>query len=924
MMKKLSLSFFLFFGLSTFLFAQTGTITGIVKDAETGETLPYCNVFINNTTIATVTDLDGKYTLSNLEPGPIEIGFSFLGYTAETKKITLNPGGTSTVNLNMKAVVTELSDVEIKASRDKSWERDLRKFQNLFLGNDEVAAMSSIENPWAIDFSEGEDKSVFLASAYQPIEIINNYLGYKISFDLKEFYNSPTNYRIVGAARFEEMKPESETQRKAWEQNRSLVYQKSPMNMFRAMIKGEQEQQGFFLYGDKPGGSASMNLRTDIFANELGKSVIPYKNPDLVKPADKLGEYLITMKGRIEIHYQKGYTQVNTYKDAPYPVSWLEVNKEIVRVRSNGMILNPQDLVFSGDMDRKRISTLLPLDYDAEKAIQLQNLERTAANFQEKIYLHTDKPYYYAGDQLFFKAFFNYGNPYLKEELSKVLHVELINAGRDFIIEKKFKIMNGVAIGDFSLPDTLSQEKYFIRAYTNWNRNYGPNHYFMEPLAVLTPFQRVVETEAAQAGPSDRVKVLADKSSYGPKELVTLTIQARNERGLPVQASLSTAVLDQTQVVPIKQTSSIRRSLSLEEIPNTMGLDRFSYPIENNLHQEGLILDEKDKPINGQVVAFINDFEGMVELESNRDGVFDLAEMEFYGPLKIAVQASDKKGKPAAKIELTKPLNAPVVLPNPAVFPQLKTVSNPIRTLEKTADVVELDSVTIEDEGLKTPKAIYGSPSYTVTGDKLFASGNTSDLVNSLAGNVPGMRVTIEGASGRQQIRIRSGATSVSSSMEPIVMLNGNVMVSFGGTTAADNLKSINPFDIDRVEIVSRTVSMLGDQGRNGVIAVYLKEYDPSKDPFGNNRITGFKEFTIEGFQPSSPFYQVNYEQEADKALKDQRQTLYWNPYLVTDETGNATISFYTNENSGPMTIHVKGLGLDGQPVSGTFTINVK
>lgn len=457
-MKKLVLQIFLFFACMAFAYAQTATISGVVKDAETGETLPYCNIFVNNTTIATVTDLDGKYTLSGLEPGSFEIGFSFLGYTAEIKKVTLNSGGTTTLNLSMKAIITELSDVEIKASRDKSWERDLRKFQNLFLGNDEVAALSSIENPWVIDFAEGEEKNLFLATAYQPIEIVNNYLGYKISFDLKEFYNSPTNYRIIGAARFQEMEPNSETQKAAWDQNRSLVYQKSPMNMFRAMIKGEQEQQGFFLYGDKPGGSPSMNMRTDIFANEIGKSVIPYKNPELITPADKPGEFLIAMKGRIEIHYQKGYSQINTYVDAPYPVSWLEVNKGLVRVRANGMILNPQDLVFSGDMDRKRISTLLPLDYDAEKAIQLQNLERTAANFQEKIYIHTDKPYYYAGDQLFFKAYFTYGNIYLRDELSTVLHVELINEDRDFVIEKKFKIMNGIVVGDFRLPDSLNQE----------------------------------------------------------------------------------------------------------------------------------------------------------------------------------------------------------------------------------------------------------------------------------------------------------------------------------------------------------------------------------------------------------------------------------------------------------------------------------
>ncbi len=912
------------FGIQFLVLAQSGTITGIVKDAETGETLPFCNVFVNNTTIATVTDMNGEYTLENLEPGSLEIGFSFIGYIAETKKVTLNPGGISTVNLNMEPFAQELSDVEIKASRDKSWERDLRKFENLFLGNDDVASKSSIENPWVIDFPESEEKNTFVASADIPLEITNNYLGYKITFNLQDFFDSPTNYRIAGAARFEEMIPETEDQRSTWENNRAEVYQKSPMNMFRAMITGDQEKEGFFLYGDKAGGSPSMNMRSDIFANELGKSVVPYQPDNLVTPApNKPEEYLITMKGRIEIHYQKGYSQVNTYKDAPYPVSWLEVNKGIVRVKENGMVLNPQDLVFSGDMDRKRISTLLPLDYDAEKAIQLQNLDRTAANFQEKVYLHTDKPYYYAGNQIYLKAYFNYGNPYLRDQLSKVLHVEVINQNRDIVLEKKLPVRDGFAVGNFYLPDTLSQENYFLRAYTNWQKNYGPNHYFVEPLSILNPFQRIVEFEARPLPDPKGISLKADKESYGKREKVTLTIKTLSDKQMPLASNLSVAVLDQSQIVPIETASDIQSSLKLETIPETIGLDRFSYPVQKSLSQEGFVVDDKGKPTSSLVTAFVNDFQGMVDLESNRDGEFTMEEMDFYGPMKLAFQPTDKKGNPAGTVKLIDELKAPVTLPTNAYFPKKETVSTSIypKVEEQLDDenLVEEEKEEAKDE----KKAIYGTPNYIVPGDKLMATGNSVDLVNSLAGNVPGMRVTLAGASGQQQIRLRGGGASVGGSLEPIVMVNGGIMVQTGATTAADNLRSINVNDIERVEVVTRTVSMLGDQGRNGVIAVYLKEYDPNAvDQLLAGK--GLNTFTIDGYASYNPIYEVDYSQENDPESIDQRQTLYWNPYLVTDENGTVTITFYTNDNAGPMTVSVKGLGVNYQGLSGTFTINAK
>ncbi|GMQ28771.1 TonB-dependent receptor [Algoriphagus confluentis] len=902
------------------VFSQTGTISGVVKDAETGETLPFCNVFINNTTISTVTDMDGSYTLSNLEPGPVELGFSFLGYESQSKTVTLSPGGKLTVNLNMKPFAQELTDVEIKAKRDKAWERDLRKFQNLFIGIDEAASKTEILNPWVVDFPTSEEKNSFVAKAELPLEIQNNYLGYKITFDLREFFDSPTQSRISGSARFEELTPESDLQRSSWEKNRADVYRKSPMNMFRALLNGTAEREGFYLYGDKPGGSESMNMRTDIFANELGKSVVPYKADPLVVPTSPPGTFLINLKGRIEVHYQKGYAQANTYRDAPYPVSWLEVRGGQVKVRENGMVLNAQDLVFSGDMDRKRISNLLPLDYDAERAIQLQDLAKTAKNYQEKVYLHTDKAYYYAGDQVYFQGYFAYGNPYLRDELSKVLHVELISMDRDMVIEKKFPIRDGVVTGDFYLPDTLSQKRYFLRAYTNWNRNYGPGHYFQQPLAVLSPYDRVAPASAQQGFKNQGIVLQTSKSEgLEAREKVSLTIATQGPKGQAISARLSVAVTDAKEIVPISRPVEMNQTLDLGGVSEEMGLERFSYPVEKSLIQEGIVRDAKGKGSSAQVTAFVNDFQGMIDLEANKDGIFRLEEMEFYGPMKLAFSATDNKGKPLPDIELQDQLKAPVALPSDPQFPTIIQTDLPIRPLEKEEEMEELEEVVVEEKGEVLRQAIYGKPDFVVTGEELTITGNTSDLVASLAGKVPGMRVTLVGATGQQQIRLRGGSGTVTGSSEPVVMLNGSIMASTGTSTAADNLRNINPFDIDRVEVVTRIASMLGDQGRNGVIAVYLKENGNSALPFAGK---GIKEFVIEGYQPPGTFFTVDYTVEKDTAIPDFRQTLYWNPFLVTDESGKVDISFFTNDRPGPVLIEVRGMGANGEILFGTFLIN--
>lgn len=908
------LAFFLL--CSTLAVAQTATLTGTVKDAETGEALPFCSVFINNTTVSTATDMQGNYTLSGIEAGTVEIGFSFLGYTAQTRKITLKPGGTFTLNLNLVPLEQELTEQEVKASRDKSWERDLRKFQSLFLGIDEAAAQTSILNPWVIDFPIPTEKGTFLARAEQPIEIENRYLGYKITFNLTEFLDAPTNYRIVGAARFEFLTPDSDAQQALWEKNRATIYQRSPMNLFRAITKGTYEREGFYLYGDKAGGSASMNIRTDIFANELGKSVVPYTADPLVLPGSSPDEYLLQLKGRIEIHYQKGFAQANTYRDAPYPISWLEVKNGQVRVRENGTVLNPEDLVFSGDMDRKRISNLLPLDYDAVKALLLQDLAKTAKNYQEKVYLHTDKPYYYAGDSLFFKGYFAYGNPYLRDELSKVLHVEVISNARDILLAKKFPIRDGIVVGDLLLPDSLEGEYYYLRAYTNWMRNYGPNQYFMQALPVLNPYKRIVPSEINEQWTNKGVQLQSDKSNFGPREEVNLRMQLTDEKGRPAAATLSVSIWDAEQLVPIRREVDLVPSLKLSQIPETLGTERFSYPIETSISVTGKVTDAKGKGVGTDVTAFVNEFQGLINLTSNAEGDFVMENMEFYGPMRLGLVAADKKGRPL-NVQLQEPLKAPVVLPQMPYFPKVTTLATPAKVPDP-----EVANPEAKEEKVR-PKAIYGNPDFIIEGEKLTKTGSATDLVNSLVGNIPGARVTLVGGTGQQTIRLRGGAVSALGSMEPVVMLDGVVLVGGGMATAADNIRNINAFDIDRVEVVTRMVPMLGDQGKNGVIAVYLKdEMDENQDnPLeGKGMIT----FTLEGFQVPSDFTPRTYGPDSPVGAKDDRQTLYWNPYLVTNEKGELVLSFFANDLGGPVIVEVRGLTVTGEPIQGTFRLNKK
>jgi iron complex outermembrane receptor protein len=80
---------FVFMGVFS-LYAQQKIITGVVKDSETGETLIGVNVTAaTNKSLGTVTDLDGKYSLS--VPDTVKaLSFSFVGYTTQIVNIMGN------------------------------------------------------------------------------------------------------------------------------------------------------------------------------------------------------------------------------------------------------------------------------------------------------------------------------------------------------------------------------------------------------------------------------------------------------------------------------------------------------------------------------------------------------------------------------------------------------------------------------------------------------------------------------------------------------------------------------------------------------------------------------------------------------------------------------------------------------------------
>ncbi len=99
-------------------------ITGHVVDTETGEHLPYYTVKIAGTSIATMTDASGHYTLRNLTPGHYTVEASSMGYAAEKREIDLKKGQTYEINFDVTPDAFMLDQVVVTGSKSEQKRRN--------------------------------------------------------------------------------------------------------------------------------------------------------------------------------------------------------------------------------------------------------------------------------------------------------------------------------------------------------------------------------------------------------------------------------------------------------------------------------------------------------------------------------------------------------------------------------------------------------------------------------------------------------------------------------------------------------------------------------------------------------------------------------------------------------------------------------
>ena len=103
---------------------------------------------------------------------------------------------------------------------------------------------------------------------------------------------------------------------------------------------------------------------------------------------------------------------------------------------------------------------------------------------KEKLYLHLDKPFYGAGEKIWFKGYLVNAITHQNNAQSNFIITELINRSDSIVERKKIRRDSLGFHNAFTLPATLPAGDYYLRGYSNWMLNGDPDFFFSRNIKI--------------------------------------------------------------------------------------------------------------------------------------------------------------------------------------------------------------------------------------------------------------------------------------------------------------------------------------------------------------------------------------------------------------------------------------------------------
>ncbi len=353
----LFLNFLLISGIVT---AQTYTVHGQVIDKNTGQPLVAASVAAQNTTIGTLTDSSGMFSIK-LPDGGYTLAVTYTGFESDYVRVSKQSAGEDVVIAlgSEEKSLDEISvvlDLEVK----DGWEIYGQFFIQNFIGQTNFSKACILRNPSALHFYSFKKRNVLKVVAKEPIIVDNFALGYVLKFSIDSFtydYNTRTSL-FVGYPLFEEMQGTLE-QKNIWAKNRNSIYYGSLLHFMRSLYEKKLQQNGFAL---------KFILKTP--TEEIPVTVKdPYSALRFTSDSEQVA-HVSPVQNEVAAIYNRERPEVAYLLLDPTTNKNFQISTFIfdpaqpVSIEKNGYYYPQEELIINGYLGFKKIGDMLPYDYE--------------------------------------------------------------------------------------------------------------------------------------------------------------------------------------------------------------------------------------------------------------------------------------------------------------------------------------------------------------------------------------------------------------------------------------------------------------------------------------------------------------------------------------------------------------------------------
>ena len=351
-MKHYQKTIFIVFLLLQHCLVSAQVINGIVCDEATKLPIANVHVYLNGTSINAITNTSGEFSLSPKAIINTQLVLSHLSY--ETAIID-RPFNGLPDTLFIAEQTQTLDEVTVVIDRF-SRKQKMKVFREQFLGTSRAGKSCTILNEEDISITYNMNSHRLMAVSDKPIVVVNDYLGYQVSFILMDFwvqYNenivSLDNVYIKNSflsvvSLFTDMTPENRN----IIQRRDNIYDVSSNNFFKSFVNNTLEDNQFLLHSRRRLIDRQQYFATKDTATLKMISILPAT--DIEK--ESYAYFGQKLSGLIGVSYRK-----NIHSDIFFMTDSIFVDQY-------GNIDQFDKVSFSGKYGESRAGDMLPIDYE--------------------------------------------------------------------------------------------------------------------------------------------------------------------------------------------------------------------------------------------------------------------------------------------------------------------------------------------------------------------------------------------------------------------------------------------------------------------------------------------------------------------------------------------------------------------------------